>query len=171
VKYVKRNALAGRDFQNFAHLERHLVAWMAEADRRIHGTTHEEPILRFDRDEKAALRPLPGRPLRKRIQRLRRRVAHDALVDVDTVRYSVPHLLVREHVDVELGDEAVRIFRGAELVATHVRSREPHARVVDPAHWAGLWKPHAAEPATDSPLEALGRSLADYEALLTRGAA
>ncbi|OJH33439.1 hypothetical protein BON30_48585 [Cystobacter ferrugineus] len=41
VKYVKRNALAGRDFESFAALQKHLVEWMAEADARVHGTTHE----------------------------------------------------------------------------------------------------------------------------------
>ena len=100
VKYVKRNALAGRDFESFAALEKHLVEWMAEADARVHGTTHERPLDRFEREEKAALRPLPGRPLPRRQQRLKRKVANDALVDVDTVRYSVPHRLVRESVEV-----------------------------------------------------------------------
>ncbi len=59
------------------------------ADERRHGTTHETPIVRFDRDERTRLRPLPIRALPRREQRLRRHVAHDALIDVDTVRYSV----------------------------------------------------------------------------------
>ena len=172
VKYVKRNALAGRDFDSFAALEAHLVRWMAEADGREHGTTHEAPALRFERDEKAALRPLPARPLPRRHQRLRRRVAHDALVDVDTLRYSVPHRLVREHVEVVVGDEEVRIFFGTELVATHARSREPYSRVVDSKHWEGLWRPHDAEPVvdTDVALSAMGRCLADYAAIVEGGA-
>ena len=41
VKYVKRNALAGRCFASFRALEQHLAAWMGEADRRIHETTHD----------------------------------------------------------------------------------------------------------------------------------
>jgi hypothetical protein len=77
VKYVKRNALAGRAFASFTALEQHLAAWMIDADRRVHGTTHEAPRDRFHRDEHAALRPLPARPLPRREQRLRRRVAHD----------------------------------------------------------------------------------------------
>jgi transposase len=130
VKYVKRNALAALEFDSFAALEAHLTGWMAIADARIHGTTHEAPIVRFER---AALRPLPVRALPRRAQRLRRRVAHDALVDVDTVRYSVPHRLVRDHVEVAIDEQSVRIFHGATLVATHHRSVEPFARVIDPA--------------------------------------
>lgn len=171
VKFVKRNALAGRDFESFGGLEGHLATWMLEADERIHGTTHEKPSERFARDEKAALRALPLRPVPRRRQMVRRRVAHDALVDVDTVRYSVPHGLVREHVEVQLGDEQVRIFHGGKLVAEHRRSPEPHSRVVDPAHWKGLWRSTPVPQASESPLQALGRTLSDYAEVVERGAA
>jgi transposase len=177
VKYVKRNALAGRSFASFAELEAHLVTWMAEADRREHGTTHEAPLVRFEREERHALRPLPIRALPRRERRLRRKVAHDALVDVDTIRYSVPHRLVRDTVEVLVGDTHVHIFHGGHEVAIHARSFEPHARVVDKRHWEGLWRAETPQPAQEaqeaapSPLEAMGRSLADYEAVLTRGAA
>ena len=166
VKFVKRNALAGRTFASFAALEQHLAQWMDEADQRVHGTTHERPCDRFVRDEQAALRPLPARPLPRREQRVRRRVASDAFVDVETVRYSVPYQLVRDHVDVAIDEQTVRIFHGTDLVATHARSREPFARIVEPAHMAGLWRvttPH--EPVGDT-LSALGRSLAEYEAVV-----
>ncbi|MFT3836019.1 MAG: IS21 family transposase [Myxococcaceae bacterium] len=171
VKFVKRNGLAGRDFDSFGELEAHLAQWMNTADDRIHGTTHEKPSERFSRDEKTALRPLPAQPLPRRRQMLQRRVAHDALVDVDTVRYSVPHGLVREHVEVQLGDEQVRIFHGGKVVATHRRSTEPYSRVVDPAHWEGLWRASPPPQASESPLKALGRTLDDYASVVERGAA
>jgi transposase len=167
VKYVKRNALAGRTFISFSALEQHLAAWMVEADRRRHGTTHEAPLDRFHRDEQVALRPLPARPLPRREQRVRRRVAHDAFVDVETVRYSVPHQLVRDHVEVAIDEATVRVFHGATLVATHARSREPFGRMIDPAHFAGLWR-MAPEPSATpvASLAPLGRSLADYAAAI-----
>lgn len=170
VKYVKRNGLADLDFASFAVLERHLAAWMALADERIHGTTHEAPTVRFEREERAALRPLPVRALPRREQRLRRRVAHDALVDIDTVRYSVPHGLVRDHVDVVVEEHIVRIFHGATVVATHTRSFEPFVCVIDPTHYAGLWR----VPAVDAPigrptLALLGRDLTEYAAVIAGG--
>jgi transposase len=167
VKYVKRNAVAARTFASFAALEAHLSAWMARADERIHGTTHEAPRARFDRDERAALRPLPVRALPRREQRVRRRVANDAFVDFDTVRYSVPHRLVRDHVDVLVDAQTVRIFHGATLVATHTRAVEPFARVVDPAHYAGLWRaPDVGDPEPAPTLALLGRDLRDYAAVI-----
>jgi hypothetical protein len=157
IKYVKRNALAGRDFESFGVVEAHLVKWMAEADARVHGTMHERPLDRFEREEKAALRPLPEHSLPRRQQRLKRKVANDALVDVDTVRYSVPHRLVRESVEVQVGEAEVRIFHAGKLVATHARGKEPHGRVVDPAHWEGLWRARAVEPVEDGS-KSIGRT-------------
>jgi transposase len=165
VKYVKRNALADQAFDSFGALEQHLAEWMTMADQRCHGTTREAPIARFEREERAALRSLPLRALPRRTQRLRRRVALDAFVDVDTIRYSVPHRLVRDHVEVLVEDHLVQIFHGAELVATHVRSTEPFARVVEMAHYAGLWRSALDDAATPG-LALLGRDLADYAAVV-----
>jgi transposase len=170
VKYTKRNGLADLAFDSFAALETHLASWIVTADQRTHGTTHEAPLVRFERDERQALRPLPARALPRREQQLRRRVAHDALVDVDTVRYSVPHRLVRDHVDVLIEAQVVRIFHGSTLVATHARSSEPFTCVVDPAHYAGLWRPATAAPeVSPAPLAALGRDLAAYAAVVAGG--
>jgi transposase len=166
VKFVKRNALAGRTFASFAALEQHLTQWMDEADQRVHGTTHARPCDRFAGEEQAALCPLPARPLPRREQRLRRRVASDAFVDVETVRYSVPYQLVRDHVDVAIDEQTVRIFHGTALVATHARSREPFARIVEPSHLAGLWRVTTPRAPVDATLSAFGRSLAEYDAVV-----
>jgi Mu transposase, C-terminal domain len=117
------------------------------------------------------LRSLPTRALPRREQRLRRRVALDALIDVDTVRYSVPHRLVGDHVDVVIAEQILQVFHGSVLVATHARSTEPFARVVDPAHHEGLWRRPAAvtDGAAPAALAVLGRDLAEYAALVAGG--
>src|SRR4029078_8389825 len=83
VGYVKRNAIAGLAFTSFAALEAHLARWMVEADQRTHGTTHERPTGRFERDEKQPLRPLPSPVMPVRDRRVSRRVATDCFVDID----------------------------------------------------------------------------------------
>jgi transposase len=170
VGYVKRNAIAGRAFESFAALEAHLAAWMIAADTRTHGTTHERPLDRFEREERQALRPLPARPLPVRQQRLSRRVPTDAFVDVETVRYSVPHRLVRRTVEVLLGDDEVVIFDGVEVVARHRRVREPFTRVVEPGHFAGLMRPHDVAVSVAPLLAVHGRTLADYAAVVAGAA-
>jgi hypothetical protein len=167
VGYVKRNALAGIAFASFAELEAHLCRWMVEADDRVHGTTRERPRDRFERAERTALRPLPANPLPVRQRRVSRRVATDCFVDIDTIRYSVPHRLVRRSVEVLVGDNEVTVFDGATVVARHRRGREPYERIVDTAHFEGLWR--RPEEATLVPSLPPGRSLADYAAALGDG--
>ena len=116
------------------------------------------------------MRPLPARALPRREQRVRRRVANDAFIDLDTVRYSVPHRLVRDHVEVTVDEQTVRIFHGPTLVATHARAAEPYTRVIDPAHYTGLWRPAATPEIVAAPtLALLGRDLADYAAVVGGG--
>ncbi len=64
----------------------------------------------------------------------------------------------------------VQIFHGVELVATHARSTEPFARVVDPAHYDGLWRRRRWTDVADASRSALGRDLADYAAVVADGA-
>jgi transposase len=160
VGYVKRNAIAGLSFTSSAALEAHLAKWMVEADQRVHGTTHERPIERFERDEKQTLRPLPSPVMPVRVRRVSRRVATDCFVDVDTIRYSVPHTLVKRYVDVLVGDHDVVVFHGGAEVARHTRHYEPHQRVSDPRHFEGIFRRRDdAATVASSPI---GRSLAEY---------
>ena len=106
-------------------------------------------------------------------RRLKRRVATDCLVDVDTVRYSVPHRFVRRPVEVLVGLDDVRIFCAEEEVARHRRSTEPHSVVRNPAHYEGLWRTKRTEAVSESGdghLAALGRSLDDYARIIEAAA-
>lgn len=166
VGYVKGNALADRRFASLEQLQAHLVDWSLRADERIHGTTGEKPIERFEK-ERSSLRPLPERAVVVPARRLVRRVATDALVDVDTARYSVPHRLVKEQLEVLVLEEQVVIYRGSEEVARHRRATEPRQRVIDPRHYDGLWRPWE-KAASEIALEDVfpGRTLAAYEAIV-----
>jgi hypothetical protein len=175
VGYVKHNALAGRAFASFGALRRHLTWWTAEvADQRIHGTTGEQPIVRFERDERPALRPLPARPLAVRTRRLTRRVSADCFVDIDTIRYSVPNRHVRETVEVVVGLEQVEVWLRGSRIAGHARCFEPRSWIRDPAHLQGIYRPEpsaAAPPKTAPPPDPLARPLAQYADLVEGGRA
>jgi transposase len=140
VGYVKRNAIAGISFTSFAALEAHLAQWRVDADQRVHGTTHERPIDRFERDERGALRPLPSPVLPVRERRVTRRVATDCFVDVETIRYSVPHRFVKRTVEVLVAEHEVVVFNDGVEIARHHRLREPHQRVANPKHFEGIFR-------------------------------
>ena len=173
VGYVKHNAIAGRSFASWGALEAHLAWWMREvADVRVHGTTGEAPLARFEREERQALRPLAGRPPFCQLRELTRRVQNDACVDVDTNHYSVPWKLIGAEVSVAAGDGQIRIHHAGIEVACHDRRLGRRERAVDRAHLHGI-VPCRPDPTNDTGLEAapptvlpgteLLRPLAEYE--------
>lgn len=174
VGYVKHNAIAGRSFASWGALEAHLAWWMREvADVRVHGTTGEAPIARFEREEAAALRPLNGRPPFRQLRELSRRVQNDACVDVDTNHYSVPWRLIGADVSVMVSGGQICIHHAGAEVACHDRRLGRRERVVDRAHLHGIIsrrenRPGDAETDGVPPLLAprgieLLRPLAEYE--------
>ena len=119
IGYVKHNAIAGRRFASWGALEAHLAWWMREvADKRVHGTTGEAPVVRFEREERQ-VRPLAGRPPFRQLRELTRRVQNDACVDVDTNHYSVPWKLIGAEVSVTVDGGQVRIHHAGIKVACH----------------------------------------------------
>ena len=166
VRYVKRNAIAGRRFESAAALDAHLAWWMREiADARRHGTTGEAPRARFERDEAERLAPCAGRPPFGQPRDLIRKVAADCTVAVDTNTYSVPWRLIGERVQVVAGGGRVRVRHGAEVVAEHDEHPGRNARIVDRAHFEGINRGPAAAPAADAPEPALLRPLDEYAAV------
>jgi transposase len=169
VGYVKRNAIAGHDFINWSALEGHLDWWMREvADQRVHGTTGEAPLVRFQREEAAALAPLDGRPPFGQMRELVRRVQADCAIAVDGNSYSVPWRLIGESVQVAVCGGQIRVSHAGQEVAVHAETTGRHQRIVDPTHFhgvAGAARPVSVDlPAIAAPAPpALLRPLAEYE--------
>jgi len=110
VKYVKRNFLPGRQFVDLVDFQAQLNEWNATiADCRVHGTTHEPPLVRFER-ARGQLVPLTGQRSFQQEARVSRIVAEDYLVSVATNRYSVPYRLIGQRVEVQRRGDTVQIF-------------------------------------------------------------
>ena len=170
VKYVKRNALAGRRFASWEELNGWLERWSGEvADVRIHGTTHQRPQDRFAREQ---LTPLGTRPP-YRYERVRvRRVANDALVAGGAARYSVPAEYVGTLISVQESAEHYEFFHEGKLVARHLKAVR-HSVLMEPAHYAGLLRVNREAALPPAPRfnpnfsrlgEVMVRDLALYEA-------
>jgi transposase len=137
VKYVKRNFLPGRVFQDLEDFNAQLRAWIAEvADVRVHGTTHQRPIDRFA-DEASALTLTRGHPSFLQAMVRDRIVAEDWLVAIDANRYSVPWKLIGKTVQVVRAGECWRITYRGELVAEHPVLAGRHQLSVLPEHGPG----------------------------------
>ncbi|MDH5256346.1 MAG: IS21 family transposase, partial [Gammaproteobacteria bacterium] len=174
VGYVKRNAIAGREFASWAAFEAHLDAWTREvAEVRVHGTTGEAPIVRFARDEAKALQPLAGRPPFQQMRELIRRVQADCCVEVDRNAYSVPWRLIGETVRVEITAGRLRVLHGNREVAAHAQRLGRRERAIDPRHFEGVAgvaaRPVLPPPDAMAATSALLRPLAEYEAVAGGG--
>lgn len=178
VGYVKRNAIAGHRFVSLEELQAHLVRWMREvADVRVHGTTAEPPIERFERDERGALSPLAAKAPFLQVRELSRRVHTDACIELDTNRYSVPWKLIGEALTVVVAERQVRVLYAGQEVACHAQNAGRRVSIIDRSHLVGIVGAHlvgvswlarpsaAAAPPPAAPAELL-RPLAEYETAL-----
>jgi transposase len=150
VKYVKRNALAGRCFASFEDLNGWLDRWaLTVADQRIHGTTHERPCERFEREEQVKMIAVDARPPARESRTMNRRVSRDAFVEVQTNRYPVPFGWCHGQVSVELTPSEVRVVHEGELPLVFAREAGRH-RVI---HWQGASRAMPRQAARDNPAD------------------
>jgi transposase len=125
VHYVQRNFWAGQEFADITVANQHLRTWVKQiAGVRQHGTTHQPPLTLFRNVEQAALQPLPNEPFA--LCEIRTAKVHpDCHVVVAGSYYSAPYTLVSQALDVYVYERVVELYQGQELVATHLRCKEP----------------------------------------------
>jgi transposase len=143
VHYVSRNFVAGRAFRDLSEANDRVLVWCVEtAGRRIHGTTKEPPLARFDEIERAALLPVPPTPYALATWK-KAKLHPDCHVVFDEAFYSAPHRLIGHRLWVRGADTSVQIFHEHQLVASHPRAtrrgqRQTVADHLPPAKIAGL---------------------------------
>jgi transposase len=129
VHYVSRQFLAGRDPEPIDDLNRRLRHWSTEtAGQRIHGTTKERPLDRFERVERAALLPLPRTQYDPATWK-QATVYRDCYVTFEGSYYSIPHRSVGQQVWLRAGARTVEAYsREHEMLTTHDRASKPGER-------------------------------------------
>jgi hypothetical protein len=135
VRYVKRNALAGRgdELVRFEDYVAFAPRWRDEiANVRTHETTRERPVDRFQR-ERPLLRALPVSPF-DTDEIVPAVVSPHVRIEFDGNRYSVPPNLARQTVTVRADDREIRILHQGQVVAQHVRCYERRQLIVLPDH-------------------------------------
>jgi len=121
VHYTKRNGLAGRTFRDANEANAHLIRWIFEtAGVRDHGTTHEKPLVRYER-ERPTLKPLAQSRYEIVVWKLAK-VHPDCHVVFDYAYYSAPHRLVGKKVNLRTTPNRVEVHWEHERVATHPRA-------------------------------------------------
>ena len=135
VRYVKHNALAGRAdallrFEDYLALA---PTWRDQvANVRLHETTHEQPIERFQK-EHSLLRPLPAISF-DTDEVVPAVVNPHARIAFDGNRYSAPPQFVRRPITVRANRDELHLLHEGQVVAQHVRSYERGQLLVLPEH-------------------------------------
>jgi hypothetical protein len=135
VRYIKRNALAGRDDElvRFADYLAFAPRWRDQtANVRIHETTRERPSDRFQH-ERSLLRALPAIPY-DTDEIVPAVVTPHARIKLDGNRYSVPPELVRRPVTIRATRDVIRVLHEGRVLAQHVRCYERGQLIVLPDH-------------------------------------
>ena len=132
VHYLKRNFLAGREgTERIDELNQKLRTWMlATAGERLHGTTREQPMARFQGTERAALLALPAVAYDPATW-AKLRLYRDCHLTFEQAYYSAPFRLVGQELWVRGGARTVDIYGDDhELIATHDRAAPGERRTV-----------------------------------------
>jgi hypothetical protein len=96
---------------------------MEVAGARVHGTTKRAPLQVFEAEERSALGSLPEWPFELREVRLAK-LHPDCHVSIDGSYYSAPHQYSGQTLETYIWERVVELYRGFELVATHVRAEQ-----------------------------------------------
>jgi hypothetical protein len=125
VPIVRQQLAAGRKYLDLADANEKALSWsLTGIGMEKNGTTREEPVIRFERDEKQTLLPLPSSrfeaPLWKECT-----VHPDHHVVFDKSYYSLPTRYVGKKVWVRGGLRMVEIFLDREKIKSHPRAYKP----------------------------------------------
>jgi len=171
VRYVKRNALQGRDeeltcWEDYGRLA---IYWRDEvANVRVHETTKERPVDRFQK-EQSLLRPLPAAPF-DTDEMASVIVNSHARVNFDGNRYSVPPDLAGKTALLRANASEVRVMYQGRQCACHLRSYERGQLIRHPDHHLEALKMRRRVRATEieNQFDALGEEARRFHLELRR---
>jgi transposase len=141
VGYVRGNFWVGLRYLDLADLNEQARSWLdGVANVRLHQTTRAVPFERL-REERGHLIPIDEVAPYDPSYVSQRKVTKDCLVSYQGVRYSVPHRYVGKVVTIREPVEGgvIHIHFQGERIATHPKSWEKGAFVIDEEHYKGLW--------------------------------
>jgi len=145
VKFVKGNFIAGRTFHDDVDLAEQCRAWLSHVNTERPSDATGQPPVTLLVEEQATLSALPVTAQDYGFFDCVV-VSREGLVAIETNRYSVPAHLMGRAVTARIHATRIEVFADRELVATHARSHEQHARIVNPAHARGGLQHQATRP-------------------------
>ena len=117
--HIEKNFLAGRDFKDWADLNRQARDWCDQVNAKAKRDLHARPIDLFAQ-ERCALTPLPVHV--PEVYRLHQRIVDaEGYVNLHRNAFSVPYKLIGRQMEVRESQHRIDVFDGPRQVASHVR--------------------------------------------------
>jgi transposase len=154
-KYIEKNLLNGRTFQDLDDLKAKARWWLKEkSDLHIHDTTGRPPVELFMEQEQMALQPLPLHPY-DACEVALRVCGFDGFLEFETNRYSVPYEYIADILTLKASEREIFIYSPElELAAHHERLPTGAGKVVEnPGHRTSPKARYGLEPVKDSFLQ------------------
>ncbi|SFW28093.1 Integrase core domain-containing protein [Luteibacter sp. UNCMF366Tsu5.1] len=137
VKFVQQHVLRRLNTLTLYSLDEvrdRIVALLPQINARPMGNREPSRTDRFNSFERRTLRPLPALPYEYAEVKTGLKVDGGYHILVGHHRYSVPHALTGQRVDVRLTADCVEVFHEQKLVAKHARSGVIGGLTTMPAH-------------------------------------
>ena len=164
MDHLREGFWRGYVFTDLDTANRDLHEWLKEKSERIHGTTRERVVDRFER-EKSFLMSLPPSECDVSL-RLYRKVTKDCRISVEGSLYEVPPTLVGKKIVVRIKDKLLRVYDGDILATIRPQAEVKGSVVLLPGlqeairadyemgkrKWNRFWKGKGKAKATISPL-------------------
>lgn len=134
IRYIRGAFFMARTWRDLADLNAQALVWCTgEAGERQCPEDHQLTVSQAFEKERGKLLPLPENPFPVS-EKEEVVVGKTPYVRFDLNDYSVPYELCGKTLTVLADDTSVKVCHGIEVMATHVRSYDRHARVENPAH-------------------------------------
>lgn len=118
-------------YSSLKALNQGLHEWVANKNHTVHRATEKRPV---DLLKEEKLRPLPEKPWTNVCIHPPVKTTKTAMMIFDTNCYSVPDYLVGKSLSIHSSPDMVKIYDGNKEVASHPRSFQRRAQIINPLH-------------------------------------
>jgi transposase len=115
IGYIKRDFFLGREFSSLENLNEQALKWMERVNSSVHGTTHEIPLERFEKEELLPFNQHPYRVIRKE----KRKISRDCYVSYLGNKYSVPYRFAGRLSEIHVSEGKLQVLVDGEQVCEH----------------------------------------------------
>lgn len=116
AKYAKGNFILGREFKSLDDANNQRWSWLDKVNSKVHGTTHEVPKERLNKENLQSLDDKLGYIV---YQTFTRKVARDCFISFQANKYSVPYLYAGREAVMKTYEGKLQVLIDGKIICEH----------------------------------------------------